>query len=566
MSILEKYIKVNCGQHTDSYYESLGYKIPKYIDKKGRKRVKKGTTITVKVIDLSRSSAMKVTKICDICSKKIPNQAYNNIINYRNLGDGKDRCKQCSCKKGGLTRKRNITYDRSLEHFAKENNKEYLLNEYCYDNKNEAKSMFYGSNEVCLWDCYKCGSNYEMKITDRTILNYQCPYCHGSRVNHTNCLWTTHPEIAGLLINSERGYQITHGSNSEEDFKCLDCGYIKKNKKVYQIIRDNGVSCPRCSDGISYPEKFMANILSQLEINFETQKKFDWSDNRKYDFYIPLLNCIIETHGGQHYKQSTRGRSLIKEQENDRTKELLAKKNGVKNYNVIDCSYSELNWIKQNVINSTLSSLMDLTNIDWFRCHNNACSSLVKTTCELWNSGLRNTTKICEVMKLSRSAVTKYLKQGALLGWCNYDASKVSREIIELNKLKNNKKCIQFNKNGDFLKEWDSIGIAAMSVGISATSISLVCRRKGITAGGYKWMYSEEYKNMGLCFKKTVMGCEIVQLSSNGELIKHWDSMSEASKSLDISVSCISSVCRRKQKSAGGFGWMYKEVYKKSGQ
>ena len=35
------------------------------------------------------------------------------------------------------------------------------------------------------------------------------------------------------------------------------------------------MTCRKCSDGISYPEKFLYSILEQLNIDFETQKIFD---------------------------------------------------------------------------------------------------------------------------------------------------------------------------------------------------------------------------------------------------------------------------------------------------
>lgn len=51
-------------------------------------------------------------------------------------------------------------------------------------------------------------------------------------------------------------------------------------------------------------------------------------------------------------------------------------------------------------------------------------------------------------------------------------------------------KCIlQFNKNGDFIKEWDSIKNASESTKIHRENIGCVLRGITKTAGGYKWKY-----------------------------------------------------------------------------
>jgi len=61
----------------------------------------------------------------------------------------------------------------------------------------------------------------------------------------------------------------------------------------------------------------------------------------------------------------------------------------------------------------------------------------------------------------------------------------------------------------------------------------------------------------------------ICQISQSGDLIKIWDSATEASKELNIEASCISIVCngrkRRKggepAKTAGGYVWVYEKNY-----
>jgi len=142
--------------------------------------------------------------------------------------------------------------------------------------------------------------------------------------------------------------------------------------------------------------------------------------------------------------------------------------------------------------------MLKLNNIDWLRCHEFACSSLIKCTSELWNKSKMSTVEIGKFLKLNRGTVCRYLKQGSLLGFCNYD-SKLSLSYGRkkgLNTASNNrkKKVIQLNKNGEFLKEWSSVKEAEMSViRYNKGVVSAACRGKRKTASGFKWMYKEDY-------------------------------------------------------------------------
>ena len=55
------------------------------------------------------------------------------------------------------------------------------------------------------------------------------------------------------------------------------------------------------------------------------------------------------------------------------------------------------------------------------------------------------------------------------------------------------------------------------------------------------------------------LGTKIYQMDINGNIINEFPSQAEAFRKTGIGQSCISSCCRGKQKSAGGFIWKYKE-------
>lgn len=423
-------------------------------------------------------------RTCEVesCDKQYFSRGYCRKHYYENMK-----------KELGENYKKNIKYEKSLEYFAKQNNKEYLLSEYSDKNEVNPSGLSKGSDKICWWNCSKCKSEYDMSVTRRTRgRGSNCPYCVGQRVNHTNCLWTTHPEIAKLLKNPQRGFEITSGRNEKEDFVCPDCKDVSE-KKMNNVI-NQGYSCLKCSDGLSYPEKFMMNILSQLKLDFETQRIFNWSRNKRYDFYIKNINCIIETHGLQHYEESSgnrRGISLDAEQENDRIKENLARDNGITNYIIIDARKSELEYIKNSIVNGEFSNLLNFENVNWTKAHEYACNTLIKTVCDIWNNKETSTVEIGKVLKLSYPTIRDYLKRGVELDWCEYDPKEIHLKNAKKANKSRERAVFQLSIDGDFIKEYSSATEAANHVNISRELISAVCRgRKGNnTGGGFKWVY-----------------------------------------------------------------------------
>ena len=59
----------------------------------------------------------------------------------------------------------------------------------------------------------------------------------------------------------------------------------------------------------SVPNRTMYWCLDSLNISFEDEAFFEWSDLKEgrkvYDFFLPDYSCIIEMHGAQHYIEST---------------------------------------------------------------------------------------------------------------------------------------------------------------------------------------------------------------------------------------------------------------------
>lgn len=128
-----------------------------------------------------------------------------------------------------------------------------------------------------------------------------CPVCSKKKiVSGINDFATTHPTLMCYLKNKNDGHENFYGSAKKTIVKCPICGYEKEMS--FNALTEKGFSCPLCSDGISFGEKYVSSMLSQINIKYESQKTFEWAENKRYDFYLQEHNMIIEVHGLQHYE------------------------------------------------------------------------------------------------------------------------------------------------------------------------------------------------------------------------------------------------------------------------
>ena len=318
--------------------------------------------------------------------------------------------------------------------------------------------------------CREC--NYEFTTNYNRVKSQKsgCPVCKNKKVlKGHNDIWTTNPEIASLLLNKEDGFKYTYASNKKVNWKCPTCENII-NKSVSEVYY-NGLSCQNCTDGLSYPEKFIKNLLHSCNINYIYQKRFDWSDNKKYDFYLPDKNLIIETHGMQHYKENNHfaNRTLLEEQENDKYKNHLALSNGIKYYIVLDCRYSKCDWIKNSIVNSSLFQIcnIDCENVNWEHIDIESRGSLVYKVCELYSKGAPKS-DILNKLGISETTYCKYLNIGAKNNLCDYDSLEIKRECGRKSGIASRKPILCITTN----KKFDSIKNASKYYGFSSTYLS----------------------------------------------------------------------------------------------
>lgn len=112
---------------------------------------------------------------------------------------------------------------------------------------------------------------------------------------------------------------------------------------------------------------------------------------------------------------------------------------------------------------------------------------------------------------------------------------------------KNAKSVLQYDKEGNFIKEWKSAAEAKKCLGID--NITIVCNGKRKYAGGYIWKWGEN--NYSTDAKK------VCQYSLDNQLINTYSSAWEAAKLLNLDSSSIYKVCQGKGKTCGGFKWKF---------
>jgi hypothetical protein len=77
---------------------------------------------------------------------------------------------------------------------------------------------------------------------------------------------------------------------------------------------------------------------------------------------------------------------------------------------------------------------------------------------------------------------------------CAYDPKEVVINTASNNGKNKVKKIIRLSLEGEYLDEFKSIKEAAKLFKTQSTSIINVCKNKYKTAGGYKWMYKDDYE------------------------------------------------------------------------
>jgi hypothetical protein len=344
---------------------------------------------------------------------------------------------------------------------------------------------------------FQCQEGHMWSAKPNSILNGSgCPYCSNKKVLvGYNDLFTTHRSIAKLLKNQEDGYKYTYGSKKKLDLVCPDCGKIS-NKSIKEVCRI-GFFCDHCADHISWPNKFARAVLRRCGVDgLEYEWNPEWLkpyafDNKFISKDGAIVVCELDGsigHGNKIYGTNEQDVSgLIR----DTLKDTLAKEHNVQVVR-IDCCYENNNrfeYVKQHILDSELSSVIDLSNIDWAACNAEALSSLVVQSANLYNDGYA-VFEIANMLGYCKATITNWLKQASEVGLCLYDKSETrKRGRKTLCRIIN-----QYTLDGIYIKTYNSLAEAACKTGILYNDIWCCCKhiKYHKSAGGFIWFYSDD--------------------------------------------------------------------------
>lgn len=280
----------------------------------------------------------------------------------------------------------------------------------------ESHRKYDKNNHSRIWWSFHCSKcNQVSKKAEKDLGRTGCPVCHKMKtVKGYNDIATTHPWMMRYLINEEDGYKYRASSHKKVRAMCPHCG-TKKIIAIDNLYR-RGIGCTICKDDLSHGEKYVISILGQLGVEYIREYSPIWANGKRYDFYLPTHDTIIEVHGEQHYKihpnsKFGHGRTIKDEQENDGYKRQLAKTNNIQNYIVLDNRLSLSSKLKESIIASPLFQILSILpkDIDFDKCHMDALDSIHLKILDLHNSGM-NYKDIASFVGYHKCSVLRILK------------------------------------------------------------------------------------------------------------------------------------------------------------
>lgn len=336
--IKEEKVKVKLNSRNIKYYEELGYNIPKYLDKKGRYSIKRGTEIEVDVNDLSNGSHVEITAVCDICeeNKVMPYKAYMKNISKYNVYT----CPDCSTIKVRQTYLEKYGVDCSLK-------------------SNEVKEKIIQTN-IERYGVKHCMQNSDIKAkTQNTIKEkYGVDYLSQSeeilnKVKNTNLkkygqecyLHSKDFEIKNLKALKEKyGENITH------------------NMQVPEVRRKATLT--------KFKNGKCATSAQQIHINnlYNTLLNYPFM-NYNFDMFDDKYNIDIEYDGSGHdlsvKLNKVTNKMFFKKQ---MSRDILSKINGIKIFRIISS--------KDKLPTDEILLDMYSKSVNILRSANNKCSSI----------------------------------------------------------------------------------------------------------------------------------------------------------------------------------------------
>ena len=111
----------------------------------------------------------------------------------------------------------------------------------------------------------------------------------------------------------------------------------------------------------------------------------------------------------------------------------------------------------------------------------------------------------------------------------------------------------QYSLDGDLINTYASLLSAGNAVKVTKSAIGQACTGVAKTCKGYVWSYLSSFPVILKDDRKK----RVQQFTKNGESVREFESVTEASIITDCNKTSIAKVCRGERKTCGGYLWKY---------
>lgn len=395
----------------------------------------------------------------------------------------------------------------------------------------------------------------------------------------------TDPFLISVIYEKENIKKYNNTSDVKVLFQCPNCNSID-SKSIANVHKQKHYSCPFCSDNISYPNKFIFNLMHRLPVeNITREYSPYWAKPYKYDLYFEYKNksYILEMDGDWHYIDNSMSGVSEKDSKNtDYIKDALALNNNVVMIR-IPCRYgknivSRFSNIKNSILASKLNEIFDLSNIDFNEINEEALSSIILKVCKDFEyNNLLSYNDIGKKYGIHSSTVSRYIKIGSSLGLVSSSSLKnthakkyLNEKVVLLNtgeifetqadasekyEIKTNyiMECCNGYKNYIFLKDKNGKRYSTVwrkyndYVNMTYDEVQDLLNKYNIN-NIYKERTNDNLKRKIICIEQR----------------KIYNGVNDALRELsDVGNSSLSRACKNIRKTYHGFHWMYYDEYLK---
>ena len=396
MNILEKLKKVYGNKFTFYGYENkTKTKVICKCNKCGKEYIRGYNHLTrEKPLKCSCEKEKKWTneKILSFLYNKTNNFNFKVIKNIDENGNAEILC-MCNKCKSSFTRKFrtlrfcNIKCEKCEYTVHNKLKEDFVLNFIKNKNYEIISGEYKNEDSVFVLKCKDCGNIVKTTYKKLKQQKKGCLVCQYNKIRKDDKTFKT--ELKEKYNGNIESLESYKGTNNRIKVKCKICDnewYATPDSLV-----NKGIGCHICAKGVSYPNKFMKNLLLLFKDvigKIEEEKQLNkinknWTlGKHKFDFLINE-KIVIEMDGGLHKNYL----------DIDKLKDEFAKKNNLEMIR-INCDYPSIKtrfeFIKNNTLNSKLGKILSLdkiTNEQWEKINEKSITTYKK---EIYDFYIKN--------------------------------------------------------------------------------------------------------------------------------------------------------------------------------